>query len=88
VITAVLYLFQRDELRKMGAVQVVALTSEGTLSLGKSILGELGAQAGDIDTIIGSLRADDYASIRNAGETPTENVPKDTTTDKGKISTL
>ena len=86
VITAVPYLFQRDELRKMGAAQVVALTPEGSLSLGRSILGELGAEAEEIETIIGSLRADDYASIRNVGDT--ENVPQDATADKGATSTL
>jgi len=86
VITAVPYLFQRDELRKMGAAQVVALTPEGSLSLGRSILGELGAEADDIEAIIGSLRADDYESIRNVGDT--ENVPKDATADKGESSTL
>ena len=75
VITAVPYLFQRDELRKMGAAQVVALTPEGTLSLGRSILGELGAEADDIETIIGSLRADDYASIRDVGVAIPEDVP-------------
>ena len=86
VITAVPYLFQRDELRQMGAAQVVALTPEGSLSLGRSILGELGAEAEEIETIIGSLRADDYASIRNVGDT--ENVPQDATADKGATSTL
>src|SRR4029077_1110837 len=74
VITAVPYLFQRDELRKMGAAQVVALTPEGTLSLGRSILAELGAGGDDIEAIIGSLRAGDYASIRNVGDTLPENA--------------
>jgi glutathione-regulated potassium-efflux system ancillary protein KefC len=88
VITAVPYLFQRDELRKMGAAQVVALTPEGTLSLGRSILAELGAGGDDIETIIGSLRADDYASIRNVGDTLPGNVRKDATADNGEPSTL
>jgi voltage-gated potassium channel Kch len=69
VMAAVPYLFQRDELRNMGATQVVALTPEGTLSFGRSILGELGTKPDDIETIIGSLRADDYASIRDVGGT-------------------
>ena len=69
VMAAVPYLFQRDELRNMGATQVVALTPEGTLSFGRSILGELGTKPDDIETIIGSLRADDYASIRDVGDT-------------------
>ena len=69
VMAAVPYLFQRDELRNMGATQVVALTPEGTLSFGRSILGELGTKPDDIETIICSLRADDYASIRDVGGT-------------------
>ena len=40
VMTAVPYLFQRDELRELGAAQVVALMPEGTLSFGKSVLGQ------------------------------------------------
>jgi len=88
VITAVPYLFQRDELRKMGVAQVVALTPEGSLSLGRSILGELGAEAEEIETIIGSLRADDYASIRNVDNTLPEKVPQDATADQGATSTL
>jgi len=70
------YLFQRDELRNMGAAQGVALTPEGTLSSGRSILGELGTGPDEIETIIGALRADDYASIRDVGGTLPENVPK------------
>jgi len=69
VMTAVPYLFQRDELRKMGATQVIALTPEGTLSFGRLVLGELGIRTDDIDTIISSLRADDYASMRGVGGT-------------------
>src|SRR6185436_3910810 len=88
VITAVPYLFQRDELRKMGAAQVVALIPEGTLSLGRSILGELGAEADDIETIIGSLRADDYTSIRNVDNTLPEKAPQDATADQGATSPL
>jgi len=64
VMTAVPYLFQRDELRKMGVAKVTALTPEGTLSFGMSILREFGVRPDDIDTIISSLRADDYALIR------------------------
>jgi voltage-gated potassium channel Kch len=88
VITAVPYLFQRDELRKLGAAQVVALTPEGSLSLGRSVLGHLGAGANDVEAIIGSLRANDYASIRNVSDTLPENVTNDTTADKRKASTL
>ncbi|HET6513893.1 MAG TPA: cation:proton antiporter [Thermodesulfovibrionales bacterium] len=67
VMTAVTYLFQREELRKMGATQVVALTPEGTLSFGKSVLGELGVGPDDTETIISSLRADDYGRMRGVG---------------------
>jgi voltage-gated potassium channel Kch len=71
VMAAVPYLFQRDELRNMGGAQVVALAPEGTLSFGRSILGELGTKPDDIEIIIGSLRADDYAAIRDVGDTLT-----------------
>src|SRR5262249_49560124 len=81
VITAVPYLFQRDELRKMGAAQVVALTPEGTLSLGRLILGALGTGPADIDTILSSLRADDYASVRNVDHMLPEKAHKDATAD-------
>ena len=74
--TAVPYLFQRDELRKLGATQVIALTPEGTLSFGRSVLGELGSSTDDIDIIISSLRADDYASMRGGGGTIPEDVPQ------------
>jgi glutathione-regulated potassium-efflux system protein KefB len=77
VMAAVPYLFQRDELRNMGATQVVALAPEGTLSFGRSILGELGTKLDAVETIIGALRADDYALIRNVGGTVPENVAQD-----------
>jgi len=68
VMTAVPYLFQRDELRRMGAKYVVALTPEGTLSLGKLVLVELGSRQDEIEAIIDSFRAGDYAPMRNAGD--------------------
>lgn len=77
VITAVPYLFQREELRKMGVSKVIALTPEGTLSFGRLVLGELGVGTDDMDTIISSLRADDYASIRGVGGA----IPKDAAED-------
>jgi voltage-gated potassium channel Kch len=73
VMTAVPYLFQRDELRELGAAQVVALMPEGTLSFGRSVLGELGITSDSIEPIMNSLRAADYASIRGVGGT----IPKD-----------
>lgn len=83
VMTAVPYLFQRDELRKLGATQVIALTPEGTLSFGRSVLGELGSSTDDIDIIISSLRADDYASMRGGGGTIPEDVPQVAADGKG-----
>jgi voltage-gated potassium channel Kch len=83
VMTAVPYLFQRDELRKMGATQVIALTPEGTLSFGRSVLGELGISTDDIDTIISSLRADDYAPMRGVGGTTPGDIPGDAAAGKG-----
>jgi voltage-gated potassium channel Kch len=82
--TAVPYLFQRDELRELGAAQVVALMPEGTLSFGKSVLGELGIRPDDIDPIMNSLRAADYASIRGIGGTIPNDVPKDAAAALGK----
>src|SRR5215510_957782 len=73
VMTAVPYLFQRDELRELGAAQVVALMPEGTLSFGRSVLGELGIQPDSIEPIMNSLRAADYASIRGVGSS----IPED-----------
>jgi len=83
VMTAVPYLFQRDELRQMGTTQVIALTPEGTLSFGRLVLGELGIRTDDIDTIISSLRSDDYAPMRGFGDIIPGDVPKDAATEKG-----
>ena len=74
VMTAVSYLFQRDELRKAGAARVVALTPEGTLSFGRSVLGELGIQSDSVEAILDSMRAADYASVRSVGGA---SVPED-----------
>ena len=54
-------------MREIGAAQVVALMPEGTLSFGRSVLGELGIRPDDIEPIMNSLRAADYASIRGVG---------------------
>jgi hypothetical protein len=56
---------------------------EGTLSFGRSVLGELGIRTDDIDTIINILRADDYASMRGVGGTIPGDVPKDAAAEKG-----
>ena len=84
VMTAVPYLFQRDELREIGAAQVVALMPEGTLSFGKSVLGELGIRPDSIEPIMDSLRAADYASIRGVGGSIPDDVPKDAAAAVGK----
>lgn len=65
--TAVPYLHQRDELRQLGVVDAVALLPEGALSFGGSVLGELGVPVDDVELIVGSLRADDYAILRGIG---------------------
>ena len=62
--TAVQYLAQRDELRRMGATQVVALTPEGALSFGRSVLDHLGVAAAQRDAIVDALTSDDYAVLR------------------------
>ncbi|MFI5323205.1 MAG: hypothetical protein ACHQ6U_06680 [Thermodesulfobacteriota bacterium] len=45
-------------------------------SLGRSVLGELGIRPDDIETIISSLIAGDYASIHAVGGDIPENVPR------------
>jgi voltage-gated potassium channel Kch len=67
VVTAGQYLPQREELRKLGAKQAMALASEGTLSFGRSILKSLGVPDGQAHAIISSLKADDYAVLRGVG---------------------
>ncbi|HXV83009.1 MAG TPA: cation:proton antiporter, partial [Candidatus Binatia bacterium] len=67
VMTAVQYLVQRDELRRMGARQVVALMPEGTLRFSRSVLSSLGVAPGEIEAIITSLAANDYAVMRGVG---------------------
>jgi glutathione-regulated potassium-efflux system protein KefB len=84
VMTAVPYLFQRDELRELGAAQVVALMPEGTLTFGRSVLGELGVKPDSIEPIMNSLRAADYASIRGVGGSIPDDVPKDAAAVVGK----
>ena len=76
VMTAVPYLFQRDELREIGAAQVVALMPEGTLTFGRSVLGELGIKPDTIEPIMNSLRAADYASMQDVPSNIPDNMPK------------
>ena len=65
--TAVQYLAQRDELRQMGATNVVALSPEGMLSFGRSVLERLGIAGGQAESIARSLKSDDYAVLRGVG---------------------
>jgi CPA2 family monovalent cation:H+ antiporter-2 len=78
VMAAVPYLFQRDELRQIGVAHVVALTPEGSLSFGQSVLAELGIKRDSIEPIVSSLRASDYAAIRGVAGMISEDAPKDT----------
>jgi len=77
VLTAVPYLFQRDELRELGATRVIALMPEGSLSFGKLVLGELGITADHVDATISALRASDYALLRSIGAAVPQDVPAD-----------
>jgi glutathione-regulated potassium-efflux system ancillary protein KefC len=67
VMTAVQFLAQRDELRRMGALRVAALAPEGTMSFGRSVLDSLGVGATEADAIIASLKSNDYALLRAVG---------------------
>ncbi len=67
VMTAVQYLVQRDELRRMGAMQVVALMPEATLRFSQSVLNSLGVAPEEVESIINSFTADDYAVMRGVG---------------------
>jgi glutathione-regulated potassium-efflux system ancillary protein KefC len=67
VMTAVQYLVQRDELRRMGARQVVALMPEATLRFSRSVLSNLGVAPDEVESIINSFAADDYAVMRGVG---------------------
>jgi len=67
VLTAVPYLYQRDELRAMGAPQTMALMPEGVLDFGSLVLRRLQVEPGEIDSLTAELRADDYALLRDVG---------------------
>jgi glutathione-regulated potassium-efflux system protein KefB len=67
VLTAVPYLFQRDELRRLGALQTVALMPEGMLDFGGQVLRRLALEPSEIERVTNDLRADDYALLRKVG---------------------
>lgn len=67
VLAAVPYLYQRDELRAMGAGRTVALMPEGTLDFGSLVLQHLHVNPNEVERLTAELRADDYALLRGAG---------------------
>jgi glutathione-regulated potassium-efflux system ancillary protein KefC len=77
VMTAVQYLVQRDELRRMGAKQVVALMPEGTLRFSRSVLSSLGVPPDKVESIISSFAAEDYAVMRGVGGVGPETAAKE-----------
>lgn len=64
VVAAVPYLFQRDELRRLGVPDAMALMPEGMLELGRQVLTRAGVPAEEIEQHTADLRADDYALLR------------------------
>jgi glutathione-regulated potassium-efflux system ancillary protein KefC len=66
VLAAVPSLSQRDDLRRLGASEVMALLPEGTLSFGRLVLASLGCSAEQAGGIISSLQTNDYAALRDA----------------------
>jgi len=67
VMVAVRYLAEREELRRLGAEEVVALAPEAALGFGLSMLASLGVPGNEADAITGALKAGDYAALRRAG---------------------
>jgi len=68
VMTAVQYLAQRDELRGMGLMEVVALAPEGTLSFARAALLRLGLASKEADAVVDSVKAEDYLALRGSAE--------------------
>jgi len=48
----------------MGATQVVALSPEGALSFGPSVLARIGVAPARGDAIVNALKSGDYAALR------------------------
>jgi glutathione-regulated potassium-efflux system protein KefB len=74
VMTAVQYLAQRDELRAMGATEVVALAPEGTLSFACAALVRLGIASSEAEAVVDSVKAQDYVALRGSGEPEPQSV--------------
>jgi glutathione-regulated potassium-efflux system ancillary protein KefC len=72
VMTAVEYLAQRDELRKLGASDVVALVPEGAVGFGSSVLDRLGVAVERAASIADGVRSNDYAALRVVDVAPHE----------------
>jgi Kef-type K+ transport system membrane component KefB len=72
VLAAVQLLVQRDELRRMGAKQVVALWPESTLSFGRSVLLAVGVPGPQADAVVAELKADDYRALLKLGPAAAE----------------
>jgi voltage-gated potassium channel Kch len=64
VIAAVQYLAQRDELRRTGAAQVLALMPEGTIAFGRHVLDRLGLEPEHAGAIASTLQSADYQALR------------------------
>ena len=75
VLAAVPYLFQRDELRRLGVPEAMALMPEGMLELGRQVLARAGVGPTEIAQHTADLRADDYALLRGVrGSVPRADV--------------
>ena len=72
VMTAVEYLAQRDELRRLGVGDVVALVPEGAVGFGRSVLDRLGVAIEQTSSILTAVRSNDYAALRVVDVTPRE----------------
>ena len=62
--TAVEYLAQRDELNRLGVRDVVALVPEGAVRFGLSALDRLGIAQEEAESIVQTLKTNDYAALR------------------------
>jgi glutathione-regulated potassium-efflux system ancillary protein KefC len=73
--TAVQYLAQRDDLRRLGASEVVALVPEGAVGFGRSVLDRLGVAVEQTDSIVKAVKSNDYAALRGVHVAPRETAP-------------
>ncbi len=66
ILVAVQSLGQQEQLRQLGAEEVVALSLEGTLRFSRMVLRALGVAEASADSILAAMEADDYAAMRSA----------------------